>query len=112
MDLHPASAQNQREATMGTPRETTVAAWFSAATPTEAAALLTQLHQGAKTARRAAAQAYGPGEYRSRRAMAVDLDDVLRDTMWQTFESGFLHPGEDVPAFAQRIAEQDAEAGQ
>jgi hypothetical protein len=90
----------------------TVVGMSSAATPAEAAALLGQLQHGAKSAWHAAAQAFGVAESERRRAMAADVDDVFRDAMWQTAESGLRHPGEDVTAFAQRIAEQDPEAGQ
>jgi hypothetical protein len=99
---------------MTTKDERTTIDMSSAAAPAEAAALLEHLQQGAQDAWRAAAQAAfsGDGEYESRRDTAVDVDEVFRDAMWQTFESGLRHPGEDVTAFARRVTEPDPEAGQ
>lgn len=97
---------------MTTRNEMTEINMTSPAAPAEAAALLAHLQHGAQTAWHAASQAADSGEYERRRAMAADVDEVFRDAMWQTVELGLRRPGEDVTAFAQRVAEPDLEAGQ
>jgi hypothetical protein len=46
-------------------------------------------------------------EYQSRFQNAAEVDDVFRDVMWETAESGMRRPGELVEEFAER-AESEA----
>jgi hypothetical protein len=77
-------------------------------TPLEAANLLVKLEDGNQAAWLSTREARWPGaEYQSRFQNAAEIDDVLRDVMWETLENGMRRPGELVEDFAER-AESEA----
>jgi hypothetical protein len=76
-------------------------------TPVEAANLLEKLEDGHQAAWLSTREARWPGaEYESRFQNAADIDDVLRDLMWETLENGMRRPGEPVEDFAERAASE------
>jgi hypothetical protein len=76
--------------------------------PVEAANLLVKLDDGHQAAWLSTREAQWPSaEYESRFQNAADIDDVFRDVMWETLESGMRRPGELVEHFAER-AESEA----
>jgi hypothetical protein len=77
-------------------------------TPIEAANLLVKLEDGHQAAWLSTREARWPSaEYQSRFQNAAEIDDVLRDVMWETLENGMRRPGEQVEDFAER-AESEA----
>jgi hypothetical protein len=77
-------------------------------TPAEAANLLVKLEDGNQAAWLSTRKARWPSaEYQSRFQNAAEIDDVLRDVMWETLENGMRRPGELVEDFAER-AESEA----
>lgn len=77
-------------------------------TPIEAANLLIKLEDGNQAAWLSTREARWPSaEYQSRFQNAAEIDDVLRDVMWETLENGMRRPGELVEDFAER-AESEA----
>jgi hypothetical protein len=73
-------------------------------TPAEAANLLVKLDDGHQAAWLCTREAQWPSaEYESRFQNAAEIDDVFRDVMWETVESGMRRPGELVEHFAERV---------
>ena len=64
-------------------------------TPVEAANLLVKLEDGHQASWLSTRDALRPSaEHESRFQTAAEIDEVFRDLMWETLESGMRHPGE------------------
>jgi hypothetical protein len=77
-------------------------------TPVEAANLLVKLEEGHQAAWLSPREVpWQSAEYHARFQNAAEVDDVFRDVMWETLETGMRCPGEPVEEFAER-AESEA----
>jgi hypothetical protein len=72
-------------------------------TPVEAANLLVKLEEGHQAAWLSTREVpWQSAEYHARFQNAAEVDDVFRDVMWETLETGMRCPGEPVEEFAER----------